>query len=301
MATAPESRDTPRAPDPLAARWRVRRDPRPSRRRRSRRERLLAVAAPLAFAALLLGLWQLYASASGISESTLPKPTQVAEAIWSSRDLLADNAWVTIQEIVLGYLAAIVIGIALAVLIRSSKLAERAVYPWLVVSQMVPIPAIAPIIVIWTGFDIRPKLIVIALVSFFPIAVNTIDGLRALDPDLLKLLRTLRAGAWQRFRIAQLPAALPFVFSGLKVAAALSVIGAVFAEWVGSSEGLGHLILVLNNQTATTEMFAAIAVLALIGIALFTVVSVIERLLLPWYFEQRGGEEPEPEPEPASG
>lgn len=271
-------------PDTPIARWRLRR-----RLPRSGRRRSLAVriGAPAAFALVVLGAWQLYATVSGIRESSLPKPTQVADALWTSREMLVENGWVTLQEILIGYAVAIAVGMGLAVLIHSSKLIERAMYPWLVVSQMVPIPAIAPIIVIWTGFDLRPKIIVIALVSFFPIAVNTIDGLKAVDPNLLNLLKTLRAGRWRRFRIAQLPAALPFVFSGLKVGAALSVIGAVFAEWVGSSEGLGHMILVLNNQTATTEMFATIAVLAMIGIGLFAVVSLIERLLLPWYYQER--------------
>lgn len=245
----------------------------------SRAVRLLA---PLAFFALVIVIWQVYAGLSGISDASLPKPTQVASSLWNERSTLTTNAWVTIKEIVLGYLAAIVLGLALAIAITGSRLIERAVYPWLVVSQMVPIPAIAPIIVIWTGFDIRPKLIVIALVSFFPIAVNAIDGLKSSDPDLLNLLRTMGAGRWRRFRSAQFPAALPFIFSGLKVGAALSVIGAVFAEWVGSSEGLGYLILSLNNQTATADMFATIVVLALIGMVLFALVSAIERLALPW-------------------
>jgi ABC-type nitrate/sulfonate/bicarbonate transport system permease component len=158
-----------------------------------------------------------------------------------------------------------------------------------VISQTIPIPAIAPLFVIWTGFDIRPKLIVIALTTFFPIAVNTIDGLRSADPELLDLLRTLGAGPLQRFRIAQLPAAMPFIFSGLKVAAALSVIGAVFAEWVGSSSGLGNLILTFNNQTATARMFAAVVALSLIGVVLFFAVAGLERLALPWYQERRPG------------
>ncbi len=149
------------------------------------------------------------------------------------------------------------------------------------------IVAIAPVIVLWTGFDLRPKVIVIALVSFFPIAVNTADGLRSTDPDLLDLLRTLGAGRWQRFRTAELPASLPFLFSGLKVAAALAVIGAVFAEWVGTDAGLGYLILTLNNQLATAEMFATIAVLAAIGIGLFGLVRLAERLLVPWSADRR--------------
>jgi ABC-type nitrate/sulfonate/bicarbonate transport system permease component len=247
---------------------------------------------PLLFAALVLGLWQLYASVGNVSSATLPKPSEVARALVEERSLLLENAWATIEEILLGFALAIAVGLVLAVLIRSSRTIERAIYPWLVASQMVPIPAIAPLIVIWTGFDLRPKVIVIALVCFFPITVNTIDGLRAADPELLDLLKTLRAGRWQRFRKAQLPAALPFIFSGLKVAAAFSVIGAVFAEWVGSSEGLGYLILLLNNQTATTTMFAVIFVLAAIGISLFLFIRLLEHLALPWYYEGRG-EEPE--------
>lgn len=247
------------------------------------------VALPLLFALLVLGLWELYCLISGVGESSLPPPSRVAEALvqgWGPLEL-GSNTWVTLREILLGYLAAVVLGIGLAVLIRSSSTVERALYPWLVASQMVPIPAIAPVFVLWTGFDIRPKLMVIALVSFFPIAVNAIDGLRAVDPQMLRLLRTLGAGRWQRFRHARLPAALPFIFSGLKIAAALAVIGAVFAEWVGSSEGLGYLILVLNNATDTAAMFAVIFLLALIGIGLFAAITALERLLLPWYLEER--------------
>jgi ABC-type nitrate/sulfonate/bicarbonate transport system permease component len=128
---------------------------------------------------------------------------------------------------------------------------------------------------------------VIALVCFFPIAVNTIDGLRAVEPELLNLLRTLGASRLQRFRMARAPAALPFVFSGLKVAAAFSVLGAVFGEWVGANAGLGYEILILNNQSATADMFAVIALLSIVGIAMFALVATAERLVLPWYLEAR--------------
>ena len=220
---------------------------------------------PLVFAIVVLTLWQLYAVFGDIKESSLPKPTQVAQALWANRETLIENAWVTIKEILLGFTLAIIIGVSMALLIRSSKTAERAVYPWLVVSQMVPIPAIAPILVIWTGFDMRPKVLVIALVSFFPIAVNMIDGLRAADPELLNLLKTLKANAWQRFRKAQLPASLPFLFSGLKVAAAFSVIGAVFAEWVGASEGLGYLLVDGQQLGKPDQILAAILTFAILG------------------------------------
>lgn len=242
---------------------------------------------PLLFAIAVLAIWQVGVRVANVEETTLPAPTEVFSAMWDIRQLLLDNSWVTIKEILIGYAGAIVLGVGLAVLVCSSQLVERALYPWLVVSQMVPIPAIAPILVIWTGFDIRPKVIVIALVSFFPIAVNTIDGLKSTEPELLNLLKTLGAGRWKRFRTAQLPSALPFLFSGLKIGAALAVIGAVFGEWVGADGGLGYLILTLNNQVATSEMFATIIVLAAIGIALFGLVRLLERLLLPWYHAGR--------------
>lgn len=246
-----------------------------------------AVLPPLLFLVVVLVVWQIGVSAANVRESTLPAPTGIVDALWAERSLLGSNAWVTVKEILVGYVAAIILGVGLAAIICTSRWAERALYPWLVASQMVPIPAIAPIIVIWTGFDMRPKIIVIALVSFFPIAVNTIDGLKSTEPELVNLLKTLGAGRWKRFRTALLPAAMPFLFSGLKIAAALSVIGAVFAEWVGSDAGLGYLILTFNNQSATPEMFAAIALLAAIGIALFMAIGLLERLLLPWYHDAR--------------
>jgi putative hydroxymethylpyrimidine transport system permease protein len=257
----------------------------------------MRIVAPAAFAVVVLAVWQLYTVVSDVPESSLPAPTEIARAGWEHRDLLIDNTWVTVEEILIGFALAIALGVVLAILIRSSRTIERAVYPWLVVSQMVPVPAVAPIFVIWTGFDLRPKVMVVALVAFFPIAVNSIDGLRAADPQLLRLMRTLRASRWQQFRYARLPAALPFLFSGLKVAAALAVIGAVFGEWVGSSEGLGHLILVLNNATETATMFATIFVLSVIGIALFGLVILVERRLLPWYYEGRGANDGVGEPE----
>lgn len=248
---------------------------------------LRAAGPPVAFAALVVAAWALLTALTDIPESSLPTPGQVAAALWDDRAVLADNAWVTIGEILVGYAAAITVGLSLAIAIHASRAVERAVYPWLVVSQMVPVVAIAPIFVIWTGFDLRPKVMVIALVAFFPLAVSTIDGLKAADPELLRLLRTLGAGRVARFRIAQWPAALPSVFSGLKVAAALSVIGAVFAEWVGSGEGLGYLVLTYNNQVATADMFAVIVVLGAIGIALYGLVLLVERLVLPWYHDER--------------
>jgi ABC-type nitrate/sulfonate/bicarbonate transport system permease component len=256
----------PRAPQPLDARLVARR-----------------VVPPIVFGVIVLALWQLYVASSGVREQIVPSPLEVARALARDRAVLASGAGTTIEEILIGYGVAIVVGVTLALAISSSRLVERAVYPWLVITQLIPIPAIAVIVVLWAGFDIVPHVIVIALVSFFPIAVNTIDGLRSTDADLLDLLATLGAGRWRRMRLAQVPSALPFLFSGLRVAAALAVIGAVIAEWVGASSGLGYLILSYENQTATPDVFAVVVVLAVIGVVLFSAVGLFERVALPWY------------------
>lgn len=238
--------------------------------------------APLVLLALVAAAWQGYVSLSDVPVSTLPAPTDVATALRDQRSLLLDAAWVTGREILLGLSVAVVIGLLTGVAISRSPLLLRAAYPVLVASQMVPIVAIAPLLVLWAGFGLGPKVIVIALVSFFPVTVATVDGLRAVDPELTDLLRTMGAGRWKRFRIVELPAALPRIFSGLKIAAALAPIGAVFAEWVGASDGLGYLILVWNNQTATAEMLAAVVVLSAIGLTVFGLVALLQRLLVPW-------------------
>jgi ABC-type nitrate/sulfonate/bicarbonate transport system permease component len=242
-----------------------------------------AVLPPAILGVVLLGVWQAYVAISGVRPSIVPSPVDVARALGRDSSLLLSSTGTTLAEILLGYALAILVGVALAVAVWGSRVLERAVYPWLVVSQMIPIPVLAPVVVLWTGFDIRPKLMIIALVTFFPIAVNTIDGLRATDPELVGLLRTLGARRRDVFRIAALPTALPYLFSGLRVAAAFSVLGAVFAEWAGSSGGLGYLVLTYNAQNATADVLAVVVVLAAIGVALFAAVGIAERVLLPWW------------------
>jgi ABC-type nitrate/sulfonate/bicarbonate transport system permease component len=238
---------------------------------------------PLVFGVVLLLVWQGYVAVSGVRQGIVPSPVEVARALVRDRGVLLSSAGTTLSEILLGYGVAVLLGVMLAIVVSSSRVIGRAIYPWLVVSQMVPIPAIAPVVLLWTGFDIRPKLIVIALVTFFPIAVNAIDGLRATDPDLVGLLRTLGAGRWDILRIARLPSALPYVFSGLRVAAAFAVLGAVFAEWAGASSGLGYLVLSYNSQALTADVFAVVVVLAVIGVAMFLAVGIAERVTVPWW------------------
>jgi ABC-type nitrate/sulfonate/bicarbonate transport system permease component len=159
---------------------------------------------------------------------------------------------------------------------------REAAYPWLVATQMVPIPAVAPILVLWFGFTIVPKAATVALMCFFPVAVNTVDGLSAVNPELIRLLRTFGAGPWRAMSMAALPSALPRIFSGLRVAMALSVVGAVVGEWVGSTKGLGYLMLRYENRGETVGLFATVAVLIVMGIILFFLVAWVENWAISW-------------------
>jgi putative hydroxymethylpyrimidine transport system permease protein len=230
----------------------------------------------------LAAQWDLLADALSIEDFLIPAPSEVAEALWEDRELLAENAWVTLAEVVLGFAAALVIGVCFAFLIHLSETARRALYPLLVASQTIPIITIAPILIIWFGFDLGPKVAIIALICFFPITVNTLDGLRSVDPELIKMLRTLGADRRQILWRAEAPTALPFAFSGAKIAVAVAVIGAVFGEWAGSDQGLGHLMLGAQSQLLTARVFAAIAVLSAMAIGLFALLAAIERRAVYW-------------------
>jgi ABC-type nitrate/sulfonate/bicarbonate transport system permease component len=236
----------------------------------------------------LLAAWELYVDLGGVDPVILPAPHQVANAMYSDRSLLWSNFLVTAREVLLGILVAALAGVALAIAIHLSETIRRPTYPLLVASQAVPVPIIAPVLVFWLGFGILPKLVVIAVVSFFSIVVTTLAGFESVDRDLIKLMRTFDAPRARTFRHIELPAALPGMFTGTKIAVAVSVIGAVFAEWVGSNSGLGYLILVSNPQLLTARAVAAVVILALFAIALFALLSLAERIALPWAYERRG-------------
>jgi len=250
--------------------------------------RLRAVLAPLALVAAALGLWELaarwelLADLLRIEPFLVPAPSDIAEALWTDRELLAEDGWVTLQEIVLGFALAVDAGLGFATALHLSDTLRRAFYPVLVASQTVPIIVIAPILVVWFGFGIGPKLAIIALICFFPITVNTLDGLRSVDPDLTKLMRTLDAGRARIFLRAEAPSALPYAFSGAKIAVAVAVIGAVFGEWAGSDSGLGHLMLQASAQLETARLFAAVVVLSVFAIGLFALLSLLERRIAWW-------------------
>jgi ABC-type nitrate/sulfonate/bicarbonate transport system permease component len=243
---------------------------------------------PALLLAGLLGAWQIaatngtIAAALDLEDFLVPSVSEIASSLWENRTLLAENAWVTLREIVFGLACALVVGIGFAVLLHLFTTIRFAAYPLIIASQTIPVIVLAPILVTWFGFGIGPKLAIIALICFFPITVAGLDGLRAADPAASKLMRTLYASRWQIFRRVEAPGALPQTFSGLKIAVVIAPIGAVFAEWVGASAGLGRLILIDNAQLEVARMFAAVAVLSAIALALFGLVVLAERRVVNW-------------------
>jgi putative hydroxymethylpyrimidine transport system permease protein len=236
----------------------------------------------------LLGAWELYVDLGGVDPVILPPPHQVATSLYDNRSLLWSNFLVTAKEVLLGILLAALAGLALAIAIHFSGTLRRAMYPLLVASQAVPIPIFAFVLVLWLGFGILPKLVVIALVSFFPIVVTTLAGLAAVDTDLLKLMRTFDAPRWRTFRHVEFPSALPGVLTGAKIAVAVAVIGDVFAELSGANSGLGYLYQQSEAQLLMPRAYATVAILSLFAIALFALLTLAERLALPWAYEPRG-------------
>jgi len=260
------------------------------RRRRSSNRifwRLVGYLPPIVLLGLGVLAWQVIATIQNVPDYLLPKPSLIWQTTIDERDLLLTNTWPTLRIVVFGFLISLSLGIVLAIAINYSTLLERAVYPILIASQTIPLIALAPILVVLLGFSVTPKLIVVFLICFFPIVVNTVDGFKSVDPDQINLLRTLGAGRWRLFRDVQFPTALPYLFSGTKVAATFSVIGAVFGELVGSDEGLAHLMIQKEAQLDTAALFSAMLILSLMGIMMFVAVAIAERLLMPWYHTEK--------------
>jgi ABC-type nitrate/sulfonate/bicarbonate transport system permease component len=243
---------------------------------------------PSLLLAALVGAWQLAASSGALAEVLglesflVPSPAEIAASLWENRSLLTENAWVTLREVLLGFACAVLAGLGFAAVMHLSQTLRRTSYPLLIASQTIPIVAIAPILVVWFGYGIGPKLTIVALICFFPITINTLDGLRSVDPDAVKLMRSLDASRWQVLRRVEAPSALPYAFSGARLAAVFTTIGAVFGEWAGSSSGLGHMILTDGAQLETARQFAAFVVLSAIALALFGLVALAERRIVTW-------------------
>jgi ABC-type nitrate/sulfonate/bicarbonate transport system permease component len=231
---------------------------------------------------LVLG-WYFVAKASGLGSFVLPSPVDVAQAAWETRVLLLDAIGTTLLATSIGLVLALVAGVGLAALMDFWPPARRALYPLLVASQTIQILAIAPILVIWFGFGMIPTVSIVVLFCFFPLTVSTADGLASSDPELVALLRAMGAKRRQIWRMVRLPSALPSFFTGLRMAVTYSIVAATIGEWVGGSSGLGLYLLRSKNALATDQVFAAMLITSLLSVALFVLVYVVERLVLPWY------------------
>jgi len=255
---------------------------------------LRRIVGPLAVIVLLLAAWEIakqsgaLADVLGLRSYAVAAPSEIADTLWTDRELLADNTWVTLKEVLLGLSCALLAGLAFALFLHRSQTLRDAFYPLLIASQTIPVIVLAPILIIMFGFGLTGKLVIIALVCFFPITVNALDGLRSVDGAAVKMMRTLGGSRWQIFRHVEAPSALPAAFTGAKIAAAVAVIGAVFAEWSGTETGfgeaggLGRLMLQDNAQLQTPRLFASVVVLSAIAVGLFALIGAAERRVVHW-------------------
>lgn len=246
-----------------------------------------AVWPPITAFLLLLVVWEIGVRLTGVTEIILPTPSTIAVTLVDQAVPLLGQSWITLQEVLIGLALSIVVGIPLAVLITSFKIFERAVYPLLVASQVIPKVAVAPLLIIWFGFDMTPKIILVFLLAFFPIVVNTATGLRGIPIEKLYLARSMGARPLKTLFWFRLPQALPDIFGGVKIATTLAVIGAVVGEFLSAQSGLGYVIVQANAQLNAPLMFASIVYLTILGVVLFAIVGFIERLALPWHVSRR--------------
>ncbi|MEK6712145.1 MAG: ABC transporter permease [Nitrospinota bacterium] len=244
---------------------------------------------PLVFV-LVVGGWEGIVRGWGVSQLILPAPSSIVFALYQgfANGLLWYGFLVTLQEIILGYLLAAASAFLLGAVISQMRVVEATLYPYIVAFQTLPKIAIAPILLIWVGFGIASKVVIAALVAFFPILVNTIVGLKATSPDKIDLMRSLAASRWKIFRLVQLPEALPYIFAGLNVGIVLAVLGAIVGEFVGATAGLGYLILQMNYDMDISGMFAVLAILGVMGIAFHLLVGGIRRRVIFWQKDNTG-------------
>jgi NitT/TauT family transport system permease protein len=242
---------------------------------------------PLLLVAALLLVWEAYCRLAAISPVVLPAPTRILEQLWTFRGDAVRHTIPTLVETATGLAVSVVVSVTVAVLMDRFATVRRALQPLLVASQTVPVVAIAPLLVLWFGFGLAPKVLIVVLVTFFPVTIALLDGFAAATGEAADLLSSFGASRGQVFRKLRWPAALPSLFTGLRIAATYGVIGAVFGEYVGAYEGLGIWMQLSQNAFRTDLVFAAIVLAAVLSVALFALVVAVERLVIPWYSASR--------------
>ena len=248
---------------------------------------LSALAPPAAIFVALVITWQAAVTAGGVQPAILPSPQRILQQGWEARTTIWENTLPTLQATFLGFAVSLTVAWTLAILIDFSPWLRRALVPLLVASQTIPIIAIAPLMVIWFGFGVLPKVIVIALVTFFPVTVGLIDGFNRTDREATNLLRSMGANRWKQFVYVRLPSALPSFFTALRIGITYAVTGAIFAEYVGAERGLGIYMAMMKNSFRTDLVLAAVAVTAFVSVCLFLLTYVAERAIIPWHSKER--------------
>lgn len=236
----------------------------------------------LFFLAAIIALLELITQYAGLPEYILPAPSAVIRALVENFHLLLEHSMVTMAAVSGGLGLAIIVALVLAAAMDRWKPLKQAFYPVLVISQAIPIFALAPLMLIWFGIGLLPKVLIVALVCFFPLAVNLVDGLSQVDPEATDLMQTMQANRWMIMRSVQLPSALPFFFSGLKIAATYSVLGAIIGEWLGARAGLGIYMLRAMHSFRLSHLFASIIVVIILSLTLFKLVELIGWTVMPW-------------------
>ncbi|MBS7707404.1 ABC transporter permease [Chelatococcus asaccharovorans] len=236
---------------------------------------------------LILIVWETGVRIGGVPAYLLPPPSAIAQRLFTDWDQLLYHFAATTLEVVIGFVLAIVVSIPLAALLAQIRIFERMLYPVLVASQTIPKVAIAPLLVVWFGFGLMPKVLIAFLICFFPIVVDSLVGFRSAPKEVSWLARSMGASRWQTFVNFQVPAALPHIFAGVKVASTLAIVGAIVGEFVAADRGLGYQLIVANGALDVTLSFTVLVVLSLMGVALFALVDRVERWALPWHVSQR--------------
>ncbi len=237
------------------------------------------------FLIFLIAIWELAARAADVAAYILPAPSAIAMALVDNFSLLLEHTRVTFIAVIGGLAMAILVALILAIAMDRWKPLKQALYPVLVISQAIPIFALAPLILIWFGAGLLPKVLIVALVCFFPLAVNLVEGFSQVDPEAVDLMQTMQANRWMIMSSVQLPFAMPFFFSGLKIAATYSVLGAIIGEWLAARAGLGIYMLRAMHSFRTSHLFASIIVVVILSLTLFKLVELSGWLAMPWQRE----------------
>jgi NitT/TauT family transport system permease protein len=250
--------------------------------------RLVRTGGPqIAFLLFGMAIWEGVTRGGLVAPYLLPAPSAVLARMVSARSLFLGHAAVTALEIVLGFLLALVVGVALAIAVVYVRPFEAAVYPWIIATQTIPKVALAPLFIVWLGFGLLPKVVIAFLIAFFPILVDTVVGFKSVDAEAMYLLRSMGAGEWKIFRYLRLPSALPNLFAGMKVAIILATVGAIVGEFVGANEGLGYALLVANGTMDTTLLFGALVLISALALVCYGIVCIVESACIRWHVSRR--------------